>query len=179
MDLLGKSQKQAEEYFTDFIGVSISDARNFQLIKNESVSDSENKIHAVFSVTEKNGITRSGDLKILPIFVFGGPYQGFVDATLESRKSDLNLFNPRHVHVVQNIKPGSYTEVVGAPSECHIVSPWITYDRRVTKTPEFKIEDDYTITSYRVTLKEMQTPEFAKVQKELRDCLRGISVVVK
>jgi hypothetical protein len=177
--LRGKSPQQLQEYLTGFLGVDLPDAKNFKLIKNDQMNAFPYTLAFSYEVTEQNGIARSGDLKILPVITFGDPHLRIMDAVPEERGSDLTLDILKHVTVVERIAPGSYKEVVGVPQSCDIKSPWLNYSRTVTTTPEFTITDRYDMLDYKVPLTRLKSPEFLAVQKQLRDCLNSVRVVVR
>lgn len=177
--LRGKSPQQLQEYLTGFLGVDLPDAKNFKLIKNDQMNEFPYTLAFSYEVTEQNGIARSGDLKILPVITFGDPHIRIMDAVPEERGSDLTLDILKHVTVVETIAPGSYKEVVGVPQSCDIKSPWLNYSRTVTTTPEFTITDRYDMLDYKIPLTRIKSPEFLAVQKQLRDCLNGVRVVVR
>lgn len=177
--LLSKSPKQIEEFLIGFLGVPISDAKEFKLAKMDSAPDYPYTVAFRFDVIQANGIWRSGDLKILPIVMFGDPHFRVMDAVPEERGSDLMMDTLRHVTVTQKVATGSFIEAIGTPQSCEIETPWLKYSRKVVTQPEFSVVDEYRMLKYRIAADEIKTPEFAKAQKQLRDCLKGIRVVVK
>lgn len=177
--LLSKSPKQVEEFVIGFLGVPISDAKGFKLVKMDSAPDYPYTVAFRLDVTQTNGIWRSGDLKILPLITFGDAHFRAMDVVPEERGSDLMMDDLRHITVTQKVTAGSYSEVVGAPQSCDVTSPWFHYSRKVETAPEFSVIDEYRMMSYRISVDEIKTPAFAKMQKDLRDCLKGMRIVVK
>jgi hypothetical protein len=177
--LLSKSQKQIEEFLIGFLGVPVSDAKDFKLAKMTSAPDDPYTVAFRFDVTQANGLWRSGDLKILPVIMFGDPHFRIMDAVPEERGSDLMMDALKHVTVTQKVAAGSFAEAVGSPQSCTVKTPWLEYSRKVVTQPEFSVVDEYRMLKYRIAADEIKTPEFSKAQRELRDCLKGMRVVVK
>jgi hypothetical protein len=102
-----------------------------------------------------------------------------MDVISEDRQSDLYLGALENVIVTQRFAKGSYKEIIGTPQSCEIDSPWIQHKRGVFNRDGFVLQDDFTQKAYRVSVQDIRSEPFLKVQKDLRDCLRGIRVVVR
>jgi hypothetical protein len=178
-ELFGRPPQQIQEYIVNYLGVSNYDAKDFKLITMTSESEYPYTVHFQFEVTESNGIGRAGDLKILQPLVFGSAQSRIMDVVSGDRHSDLYLGALENVRVTQKFAKGSYKEIIGTPQSCEIDSPWLQHKRNVLNGEEFVLQDNFTQKSYRVPLQALRSEAFLKAQKDLRDCLRGIRVVVR
>lgn len=178
-ELFGRSPQQIQEYMINYLGISNYDAKDFKLVAMTSESEYPYTVRFQFEVTESNGIGRAGDLKILQPLVFGGAQARIMDVVAGERHSDLYLGALENVRVTQKFAKGSYKEIVGTPQGCDIEGPWIRHKRDILNGEEFVLRDDFTQKAYRVPLGDIRSEAFAKVQKDLRSCLRGIRIVVR
>lgn len=178
-ELFGRSPQQIQEYMVGYLGISNYDAKDFKLITMASEPEYPYTVHFQFEVTESNGIGRAGGLKILQPLVFGSAQSRIMDVVSADRHSDLYLGALETVRVTQKFAKGSYKEIVGTPQSCEIDSPWIQHKRGVLNGDGFILQDAFTQKSYRVPLQDIRSAAFLKAQKDLRDCLRGIRVVVR
>lgn len=178
-DLRGESGLAAKEYLVNFLGLSNFSVTDYRLEKfsKKNVYPFDTEIWAQISDTA--GIKRSGDLKIIPVWTFGSAHYRVMDTKPEDRTSDLNLGILERVDVLQQIKPDSYGEVLGAPPSCEIKSPWLDYTRKVDRENGFSIFDQYTVKKSRIAVHEMRQEGFLKLQSDLKKCLEGVSVVVR
>lgn len=178
-DLRGMSQKSIEEYFIDYVGINNADVEKFELKSFEKEESFPFPLRFHVQMVEKNGAQRSGNLKILSIMTFTSAPGRIMAVIPEDRTADLNLSYEEQGSVVQKIKRGTFSKVVGIPENCDIDSPWLSFKRNIVLEPDFEIKTETMTKKYSITLDEIKSEVFSKLQKDLRHCLNGVKVVVQ
>lgn len=178
-DLYGESPQSIKEYVVDFLGLSNFSLIDFHQEQFSKMLGMPFEIVLKASVVDGSGTKRSGDLKIIPVWTFGTAHYRVMDVQAQDRTADLDLGFLKEVEVTQTLKPGSYQEILGAPESCALTSPWMDYMREVLREPGFVVHDRYAVKKNRVALEDLRSAEFAKLQKDLKQCLDGVLVVMK
>jgi hypothetical protein len=104
------------------------------------------------------------------------PYLGQFQFAPERRVSGLYLPDPKHWHR-RTVFLGKKALLKNQPS-CRVKSGWLDFSRRFSeRNGRLELEEDVVFKQSPIPAKEVQTPAFALLQKQVADCLQP-SVVV-
>lgn len=178
-DMRGKSNQQIEEYLTNYLAISNYDKENF-VLKEKSFQDVYPfSVLFDYKLTERFGIHRAGELKIFPVYTFGDAHRRIMDVVPEDRHSDLYMGALKQVQVEQYFQAEGLQKLAGTPQSCQIESSWLDYSRKVQKEKAPKILDSYRVKKSRITLDEIKSETFHRLQNQLRGCLKGVKLVME
>ena len=113
-----------------------------------------------------------------PVFVF--PKWSRVntfDIRIQDRVSDLFLGSPYRAVMVSRLK--NIEPVGNSDFGCAFQSPWADFKRSIESLSPFIVKDVYDFKRPWISSKELKSPQFARLQKGIRNCFKNFLMVYK
>ena len=176
---LYKSKENLDYDFTQFIGADTASLKKWKVgdydLSSRIVKDFA--VQVSYSMKQNshpfNFLTQLG-----PVFIFPrwGRMNTF-DIRVQERVSDLFLGHPYRAVMIsklKNIEPVGNTQF-----NCDVQSPWADFSRRVESLKPFTVKDVYNFKLPWISARELQSPQFIRLQKNVKDCFKNFLMVYK
>ncbi|MDE0092069.1 MAG: transglutaminase family protein, partial [Oligoflexia bacterium] len=176
--MLNTSKKSLDYDFINF-GGDVSTLKKWKVgnydLRSRIVKDFSVKISYVAQADNPSSGYKS-QLGALFFFPYPSAVRVFFIRAI-NRVSDLFLGQPRKIIFIsklKNIKP-----VENLNFDCQLRSKWLSADRSVESTDPLVIKDSYEFKTAEVSIKEIKSKEFLKLQKELNSCFLRFAMIYK
>ena len=127
---------------------------------------------------EKNSTLFGYKTQFGPVFLFPRPYDlGLFYIRTQDRISDLFLSQPRRmlfISKMKNIKP-----IGELKFNCRIKSKWLDVSRKMLSLEPLVIKDTYEFKKAQISIKELKSKRFTKLQKDIRSCITQFLMIYK
>ena len=176
---LYKSKERLDYDFMQFIGADTASLKNWKV----GGYDLSSRIVKDFSVQmsysmKKNSHPFNFLTQLGPVFIF--PRWGRMNRfniRIRDRVSDLFLGHPYRAVMISKLK--NIEPVGNAQFNCDVQSPWVDLRRRVESLKPFTVRDIYDFKLQWISARELRSPQFIRLQKNVKDCFKNFLMVYK
>ena len=177
-------KESLRDYLISWVGAKSTDIENYEVQDFHFSTTAPFDYQAHISFAERNAIWRSGDYKIIDTGLVPSSASSITKVATSARVTDLNLGELQTTEVSLKLKSGSYNKVIGKPFFCDIKSPWYDFKRENLASsswwnPQYELLTTSVVKNERITVEEMQTPEFQKLQTDLTNCTRNVNIIAE
>lgn len=184
IDTYNLPKDSLRDYLIEWVGAKSTDIDNYQVQDFHFSDVAPFDYTANISFSERNAISRSGDYKIIDTGLLPYGTSSITNVDPKDRVTDLNLGELKTSLISLKLKSGSYSKVIGKPFYCDVKSPWYDFKRENVANsswwnPQYELRTTSVVKNERITVEEMQTPEFQKLQADLTDCTRNVNIIAE